>query len=266
MTISEGKDRILELIKEKGLIWTISYVIKYTVKNKILDKSLSKKLEKGKELVDLPSHSVAANKQLWNEFYDWSEMGDEWTLGAEKYKGIDPKKWKSDLVNNMLQKYIKKDSNVLEIGPGGGRWTELLQKISKKLILVDISPKCLDICKKRFLNSDNIEYNVIKKNLEFLDDSTVDYIWSYDVFVHINPSTIKNYISDFKRILKPNGIAIIHHSGKYLDYTNPKEGWRSFFGKEEFEKLVTENNLSIKEQNTELPHLPGDVITVISKS
>ena len=266
MTSNSRNERIRQLIKEKGIFWTLSYVIGYTIRNRFLDNLSKKKLNEGKELIDLPSHSVNANKKLWNDYYDWSESGEEWTQEVKKYKGIDPEKWKKELINNMIHKYIKNNSTVLEIGPGGGRWTSILKEISNNLILADISPKCLDICKEKFEDFKHIKYNLIEKNLEFLDNSSIDYVWSYDVFVHINPSTIKNYILDFKRILKPNGIAIIHHSGKYSDYSNPEEGWRAFFGKDEFEKLVKENNMKIIEQNLELPHLPGDVITVISKS
>ena len=165
----------------------------------------------------------------------------------------------------MMQKYLTKDSTILEIGPGGGRWTSILKEISNNLILADISPKCLDICKERFADSEHIKYNLIENDLSFIEDSSIDYIWSYDVFVHINPSIIKKYVEEFQRILKPNGIAIIHHSGKYADYNNPKEGWRAFFGKDEFLKLINDNSLKMSEQNIDLSHLPGDVISVFTK-
>ncbi len=265
MPSNNRNERIRQLIKEKSIFWTISYVVGYTFRNRFLDNLSTKKLSEGKELVDLPSHSVEANKKLWNDYYDWSDSGDEWTREVQKYRGIDPDEWKNELVNDMMLKYIKNDSTVLEIGPGGGRWTSLLQKISKNLILADISPKCLEICKERFANVDHIKYHLIEKDLSFIENSSIDYVWSYDVFVHINPSIIKKYIEDIQRILKPNGIVIIHHSGKYVDYNNPKEGWRAFFGKNEFLNLVTENNLKMHEQNTELPHLPGDVISVFTK-
>ena len=35
---------------------------------------------------------------------------------------------------------------------------------------------------------------------------------SNDVFVHISASDIKLYVSEFSRILMPDGMAIIHHS------------------------------------------------------
>ena len=265
MTSNSRNERIRQLIKEKGIFWTISYIIEYTIRNRFLDNLSKKKLTEGKELIDLPSHSVEANKKLWNDYYDWSNSGEEWTQEVKKYKGIDPKKWKDELVKNMMQKYLTKDSTILEIGPGGGRWTSILKEISNNLILADISPKCLDICKERFADSEHIKYNLIENDLSFIEDSSIDYIWSYDVFVHINPSIIKKYVEEFQRILKPNGIAIIHHSGKYADYNNPKEGWRAFFGKDEFLKLINDNSLKMSEQNIDLSHLPGDVISVFTK-
>ena len=265
MTTSQRNERIRQLIKEKGLFWTISYIIGYTLRNRFLDKFSTKKLSEGKELVDLPSHSVDANKKLWNDYYDWSDSGEEWTQEVKKYRGINPEEWKNELIENTINKYFKNNSTTLEIGPGGGRWTSILEKICKNLVLVDISPKCLEICKKRFSDEKHIEYFLIEKDLSFIENSSINYVWSYDVFVHINPSIIKKYIEEIQRILKQNGVAIIHHSGKYLDYNNPKEGWRAFFGKDEFLELIEKNNLKIIEQNLELPHLPGDIISIFEK-
>jgi len=52
--------------------------------------------------------------------------------------------------------------------------------------------------------------------LSFIENNSVDYIWSYDVFVHINPTDVEKYIIEFSRILKPHGYGIIHHSMGYI--------------------------------------------------
>ena len=83
--------------------------------------------------------------------------------------------------------------------------------------------------------------------------------------MHINPSDIKKYIEEFQRILKPEGIAIIHHSGMFADYIDKKEGWRSFMGKKQFANILEENNLKIITQNEDLVHLKGDIISIFTK-
>ena len=255
--------------QEKGIRWAIKFIF-LRLPGRILDEFtiLNKKnillSEDEKHLVDLPSHSIESNRRIWNS-WDWSDRGEEWTYDSQKYKGVDPIRWKTILKNEMLLKYIKNDSTTLEIGPGGGRWTEELQKLVKDLIIADISKKCLDICKERFKSKSNIEYNLIDKRLDFIEDNTIDYVWSYDVFVHINPSDVERYIEDIQRVLKPGGCAVIHHSGTYPLYKGNKEAWRAYLGKKQFANLVTKHGMKIIEQNETLVHLPGDVITVFAK-
>lgn len=212
---------------------------------------------KAKKIVDLPSHTVDQNRHVWNT-YDWSQKGEEWTEHATK-----PEQWKADLLEKMMFRYLKPSSVVLEIGPGAGRWTEHLLKNAKFLILVDIAPKCIEMCKERFAGQSNIEYHVIKENIDFLLDNSIDFIWSYDVFVHINPSDIKRYIENIRRVLKLGGIAIIHHSGsEYESEQIAKKGFRAQMTAEKFAEIVNERGMGIVEQNRELVHKKGDIITV----
>lgn len=268
--VESKKKRINNLIREKGLFWTTSYIFNKQIKEKISDRYALWKNKNGleskdeKSFVDLPSHSVDENKRLWNN-YDWSQEGEEWTVEVKKYKGIDPNDWKKKLIDEIMLKHLKKDKITLEIGPGAGRWTEHLRKIAKKLILADITQKCLDVCQDRFQNESHIEYNLIENGFDFIDDNSIDQIWSYDVFVHINPSDIKKYIIEFSRILKPEGIAIIHHSGMISDYTNKDEGWRAFMGKKQFANLIEENQLTMILQSDEFVHLKGDTISIFTK-
>ena len=205
-----------------------------------------------KELIplDLPSHTIKENKSLWDN-YDWSRLGEEWTLHAKRYKGIEPDAWKQSIINEVMLKYIRGGSVILEIGPGAGRWTETLANMADSLILVDISKKCLDLCKERFKSYDNIKYVLTKGTLDFIQDNSIDYIWSYDVFVHINPKDIRSYLHDMQRILKPQGYSIIHHSGQYDTKTREK-GFRSFMTHELFASYVDENRMKLVEQSCNL--------------
>jgi ubiquinone/menaquinone biosynthesis C-methylase UbiE len=207
--------------------------------------------------LDLPSHTVNENKRIWNS-YDWSNLGDEWTSEVARCKGIDPMSWKKNLIDNMMLKYICAGGVILELGIGAGRWSEVLQRFSSRLILADIAEKCLEICKERFKNADNVEYYLIQDNLGFLPENTVNYIWSYDVFVHINPSDIEKYLMEFSRILKPGGYGIVHHSGEGRNV----KGFRSDMTSEIFRRKVEYYGMVIVEQNTSIPHMNGDVISV----
>ena len=93
------------------------------------------------------------------------------------------KKWGQNFLKDkkVIESIIKAaniqiNESILEIGPGAGRWTEHLNKIAKKIILADITQKCLDICQQRFQAENNIEYNLIENGLDFLEDDSIDQI------------------------------------------------------------------------------------------
>lgn len=117
------------------------------------------------------------------------------------------------VVDELMFRNITPGGTILEIGPGAGRWSEYLQKIARHLILVDISDRCISICQERFAADTNISYyTTTGSSLDFIPDNSVDFIWSFDVFVVINPTDINNYIEEFARILKPGGKGVIHHA------------------------------------------------------
>jgi ubiquinone/menaquinone biosynthesis C-methylase UbiE len=218
-------------------------------------------------------HTIEENRIRWNAC-DWSHASEEWTLHVKKNRGLDPNKWKASIVDEMILKYIIKDSIVVEIGPGSGRWTEILQPMCLRLLLLDISDKCLSICKERFNTSENVEYYCIEGvTLNFIAENSIDYIWSYDTFVHINPSDTENYIKEFKRILKPGGYAVIHHPGIYPSEIDAKgfffihkNCFRSHVDGIFFTRLIEKYGMELVEQNDSLPHMNGDLISVFRKT
>jgi ubiquinone/menaquinone biosynthesis C-methylase UbiE len=59
------------------------------------------------------------------------------------------------------------------------------------------------------------------------------------VFVHINPTDIDAYLRDFRRILKPGGIGVVHHAGgSYGSHASRVEFFRSYRYRDFFAHLV----------------------------
>jgi ubiquinone/menaquinone biosynthesis C-methylase UbiE len=210
---------------------------------------------------DLPGDNTLVKNYVMWQGYDWTGRGEEWTASDE---------WKKALVNLVLLKYIKPGGVALEIGPGAGRWSEVLQKIAARLILVDLADKCIEVCRDRFSKCKNVEYHVNDGHtLSFLADESVDSIWSFDVFVHINVLDTASYIKECRRVLKPGGIAVIHHPKKSTTY---EDGWRSNTTAEVFQKMLHQNNLDLVSEfdswgdhgQYDVRHY-GDVITVFAK-
>lgn len=160
------------------------------------------------------NNSVANNLTTWLN-YDWSNQGEEWSNTPE---------WKNSLIEHVLTPHIPVGSKVLEIGPGAGRWTEHLIQRSSHLIVVDLTPACIEICKERFREFSNIEYYVNDgRSLDFIAESSIDRVWSWDVFVHISSEDVREYVRHIARVLRPKGLALIHHARG----GRSKAGWRS---------------------------------------
>ena len=195
-----------KLAHENGLSWTFLYTLYWLIRYflKIDPHGLYKALVRLEEKRNLPGFNTPETAaDIWDLLPWEKEGGEEWTVSAE---------WKKSLVDEVLLNYIKPGTAVLEIGPGAGRWTEILQPMARELFAVDVSAKALDLCKKRFPSATNIAFFLTRNaNLGFIPDKTIEAIWSFDVFVHINPGDTDSYLSEFKRVLVPGGIAVIHH-------------------------------------------------------
>lgn len=175
------------------------------------------------------------NARVWNQ-WNWQHGGEEWTASPE---------WKQSVIDEILLPNVRAGSAILEIGPGAGRWTESIQKVAGRLVLADVSSACIELCKQRFAGCENIEYHVVENcALDFIDDASLDFVWSFDVFVHISPEDIEQYLRAIARTLRPGGRAVIHHAGE----GGIHGGWRSSMTREKFAELVRERGLRIVKQ------------------
>lgn len=206
---------------------------------------------------------VAVNYDVWQD-WDWSNLGEEWTPSDE---------WKQSLIDEVMHRYLKPQSTIVEIGPGAGRWTESLQGIASQLIVVDLSDRCIDLCRHRFAGVSNIEFHVNDgRTLSAIASNSVDGVWSFDVFVHIAPLEIGSYIAEIGRVLRPGGMAVIHHAAGGRANDAAAIAWRSTMTASLFAEMLQEQGLTLITQfdswgragKFEVPQR-GDVVTVFRK-
>jgi ubiquinone/menaquinone biosynthesis C-methylase UbiE len=151
--------------------------------------------------------TVDANKKVWDREYKWTNRGDEWSVAWEGpfmqwYGTILPR----------IHRFIPTDS-ILEIACGYGRWTQFLKDMCHNLVVIELSKKCIQVCRQRFSECSNIEYHLNDgKSLEMISDASIDFVFSFDSLVHADESVLKSYISQLPRILKDEGVVFIHHS------------------------------------------------------
>ncbi len=183
-------------------------------------------------------HSPGENRAIWSE-WDWSQGGDEWNDTDE------PEQWKATLVDEVLLSNIGDARAILEIGPGAGRWSEVLRPRAERLVLVDVTERALELTKKRLGDDAKVEY-VLTDGAAFPDveDASIDFAWSFDVFVHIAPLDVASYVAEVARVLRPGGTAVIHHSGRLQRFP----GWRSPMTAALFAQLARECGLDVTRQ------------------
>jgi ubiquinone/menaquinone biosynthesis C-methylase UbiE len=195
--------------------------------------------------------NVEQNLVKWDQNHPWSKDGDEWS-GQAKQCGVPYERWKASLIANMIAPFINPKAQVLEIAPGHGRWTEHLLAGSGHVTVVDISPTCLSYCRTRFQQAANIDYFLTTGHQlpRYIDDK-IDFVWSYDSFVHMDRSVIAGYLGEIKRVLKIGGTSVLHHAGiENLDAHVQSEhpGWRSQMNADVMRQLAEEAGLEVISQ------------------
>jgi SAM-dependent methyltransferase len=117
------------------------------------------------------------------------------------------------VVDRYIRPYVEPSSTVLEIGAGGGRWTRYLLA-ARRIICVDLNPEFFEVLRTTFPGARLEFYQPRDCELDGIADGSVDFVFTFGTFVHIEPKGIAQYLSDIRRVLRPGGIAVVHYAEK----------------------------------------------------
>ncbi len=159
--------------------------------------------------------TIAQNRYSWDIAYDWKHQGREW---SKDWGGVEMQWYAS--IYPRIHAFIP-TSCILEIGPGFGRWTHFLKNLCDRLIVVDLSKKCIRSCQHRFRHCSHISYHINDGlSLDEVVDGSVDFVFSFDSLVHVEMDVIEVYLKQLALKLTPNGVGFIHHSNmtEYATY------------------------------------------------
>jgi ubiquinone/menaquinone biosynthesis C-methylase UbiE len=172
--------------------------------------------------------TAAEHEKFWSA-YDWSERGYEW--GTREFV--------RSMVRSSLAIGLRPGIRVLEIGPGAGRLTELLLGEDREVVLADISRKCLDQTLERFADYPRLRALWVREGLTGLDlePGSVDFVASFDAFVHFDHATTAAYLARFKELMKVGAYGCIHHPD-----TRKAGGWRGDVNLASFNELLVAND------------------------
>jgi 2-polyprenyl-3-methyl-5-hydroxy-6-metoxy-1,4-benzoquinol methylase len=151
--------------------------------------------------------NVQENLVTWDETCEWPGDGDNWSAAW----GTSSAQWNFTILPRIHE--FLPTGTILEIAPGHGRWTQFLKDLCAKLILVDLSPTCIDACRRRFGSDHNILYYTNDgTSLDMIPDQSLDFVFSFDSLVHVEAEAMKPYLDQISRKLKEGGGGFIHHS------------------------------------------------------
>jgi len=152
--------------------------------------------------------SLDENRKQWSSAEGWKAAGEE---GWSDPWGNAESLWHF-VILPRIHAFLPA-ARVVEIAPGHGRWTQYLKEHSEFLTVVDFAPHCIEFCKQRFGSDSNISYVVnAGNNLPGIGDQSVDFVFTFDSLVHVERDVMREYLHEIARVLKPNGVAFLHHS------------------------------------------------------
>ena len=153
------------------------------------------------------------NKDFTKEFFQ-KAWGPEGYMERFSY-GVGIKK----VCEICMRPFFDKKKTALEIGPGGGAFTELLQGEFKYLTAIDVIKQPKQFLKYR--NFTFIELNNQDFNCTGVPDNSIDFAFSYNVFCHFSNDAIAQYLKGVHRVLKQGGdfvfmLSNFEHSKKHF--------------------------------------------------
>ena len=185
------------------------------------------------------SHSnVGYNRHLWN-FYarHWNKSltyTEDKTLTAKDVNCLGDewgnRKDVQDVLAGYVYPYINKQCVVGEIGTGGGRVASQVVDRVQAFHCFDISDEMLKKVKAALKAYPQAQFHLLSEAK--LPEECVeqfDFLYSFDVFPHLDLHTHWQYFQEIHRCLKSKGKAFIHTSNLLAP-----DGWKRFAVQKEF--------------------------------
>ncbi len=142
----------------------------------------------------------------------------------------------SKVVKKYIVPYVGPGKVVLEIGPGGGRWTKYLLN-ARKLFLVELTPEFFPCLEERFPEHKHkfVFYQTSGYEMNRIEPGSIDFLFTFGTFVHIDPEGIEQYLGEIKKVLKPGAVAVV----QYSDKTKPRAAEIPVFSEMDGQKMET---------------------------
>lgn len=126
--------------------------------------------------------------------------------------------------DHYLLPYVNPDHSAVEIGPGGGRWTRYLLGFGH-LCTVDYHQPLLDELARNYRAPHLSALHNNGTDFPGVEAASIDFVFSFGCFVHLDLPEIEAYFRSIHRILKPSGCAVIQYSDKNKEVARKSGGF-----------------------------------------
>ncbi|MCW2272991.1 methyltransferase domain-containing protein [Rhodoblastus acidophilus] len=179
----------------------------------------------------------------WNDDEDYYRHAEEWVNTC----------WDLESRFPFREMFNRLDSSVIvELACGRGRHSWQMRDWPNQKILVDLVPDNIAFCRKRFAGLTNFQFIVNNGiDLREIADGAVTAVFCYDAMVHFDHEIVYAYLREFKRILRPGGMALLHHSNYPHNPGGDYKGnphWRCFMPAGLFRDYAIKTGLEVVEQ------------------
>jgi Methylase involved in ubiquinone/menaquinone biosynthesis len=130
--------------------------------------------------------------------------------------------------------------DVVEAACGTGQGMGYLKSLAKSLEAGDISEPILDIAKKYY--KDKVPLSLFSAQDMPFSDSSKDVILLFEAIYYL--PDVNQFLSECKRILRPDGKVLIVTANKNLYDFNPSPNSNEYYGVMELNKLFSHNGFS----------------------
>jgi SAM-dependent methyltransferase len=152
----------------------------------------------------------------------------------------------------FVEPYLSPGQIIVEIGSGGGRWTQYLLRQARQVIAVELNPESFDHLVRRFPEHvDRLRfYPTSGYEMAGIPTGSIDLVFSFDVFVHVEPDGIAQYLAEIERVLRPGGRAVLHYGDVEKPIARANPGF-SRMTRARMEELIARTRLSVLDHDTE---------------
>jgi cyclopropane fatty-acyl-phospholipid synthase-like methyltransferase len=155
--------------------------------------------------------------------------------------------------DHWLLPHINPAMTGLEIGPGGGRWTRYMLGFCR-LYVVDYHSELLAELRRNFAQSHIVE--ILNNGTDFpgVPASSVDFVFSFGVFVHLDLDLIRAYLDNLRAVIHPGTQVVIQYADKDKPSAQQNRGFSDNDPRRMREAVESGGYCILEEDTTSLDH------------